>query len=371
MSINIEEQYADKSLYFKIKNIRIDKYFFRTPIKATVPSKYIDIKSIYEMYRRLDANNIRKMWEDSNIISSFQHKVKSKSLRYLPEDALPIFFIEYKTPKIPSDKELELMFRIQEPIFYSRFYVIPILGGFKKLDNLGDDLVNYYKRAVELLESFTPKPIMISIRIDFSLAQIKLLLNSVDMDALCIDFRNRVPTSTILQMAHINHYLREKEHEILLYSINLRAGLKNKESDVIPAKDILSYALGIDVLGKYHLRPPGIRDFGNKPAPPRMFYRKDYGYYYVHSPEIVERIYDRESRIPIEFLMKGSPDVYKFYNDESIQREMEYVKKRIDEGTDAYDVFSSKGNIQKQIKNIAQRKRKGIPETLEKYILGG
>lgn len=366
-SLPVVQKYVDDNTFFKMKDLRIYGKVVRTPLKATTPG-YLRIKTFYEIYKKVTSENLQKMIEDdTSYIESFQHKLKYYT-KNLTDESIPILFISYdnKEKVIPSEKELERIFLIQSPWEYSSFYVLPLLAG--KIANVKEEkIVSDVRNAFEILESFTLKPRFLTIRIDMNLLLIGKLIKKFDFDGICIDFKNRVPTSILLQMIQINRYIKEEMKDVILYGINLRPGLKKKENPVIPAKDVLSYALGVDILGNNHMPPPPVRDFANN-VPSRIFNRKDYGYYYVVSDDVLDFVYERDSIIPIELLKSGSKEAYKYYNDEAIYKEMEYIKKRVDEGDEPYEIFSQKTQIKDPLKNIAKEKKKGKTTMLEDFL---
>jgi hypothetical protein len=100
---------------------------------------------------------------------------------------------------------------------------------------------------------------------------------------ICVDFNG---SNAISQYAFVSKIVREslqieKEYDepCVRYAINLKYGKATKKEPIVPAKDIVIFAMGFHIFGSNHKRIARLSGVGNYDLMTKIFNRDDYGYY--------------------------------------------------------------------------------------------
>jgi len=131
------------------------------------------------------------------------------------------------------------------------------------------------------------------------------------LNAFYVDFEARNPTTFKQNLLPVFRTLTQHDMagKSFVYAHNVDAGRIIKASDVVNAKDILSFGFGFDAMGRRHKgrrMPTHVRQRLNTlPNRLRLFSKNDYGYYRILNPTKIREIYPSDSSIPINKLSRG------------------------------------------------------------------
>ncbi len=188
----------------------------------------------------------------------------------------------------------ELEFLSDTAHAFSDFVVVPLEKDLHKTaKGVGSrELAAYQKfvrQFVAEVEKLNGKPFMAMVpSLPWQLTRdLTTMYLDLGMQAFCFDFAGRTPSST--EARNIRPFLKELrergiEEEALMYALNANTGRAGKSGDpnLAPAKDILAFGFGFDVLGMKHLAlkgPPEMYDAMAKKGPQvRLFDKDAYGY---------------------------------------------------------------------------------------------
>jgi len=289
---NIDDETLYESKHIALKDVEI-----RTPSKSLDLSKFIGplkppetIRGINEVYRRLSPDAVRSIMSNPSD-RSFDSKINSQ-LNKAKDAEINLFFFEYLSPQLPAGQELEF---ICDTIHsYSDVVTIPKIYHMEQQIAQQPGYFDAYKKFVNdfiaEIETLNNKSIM-GMFPPITWIQFKELANfylDKGITTFCIDFNGRTPTT--IEKRNIRPFLKEiknrgLEEEHLVYGLNANAGKIAKETGVVPAKDIISFGFGVDILGLKHLALKGPQEMyermkeakkGKKVM--RVFDREDYVY---------------------------------------------------------------------------------------------
>ena len=101
--------------------------------------------------------------------------------------------------------------------------------------------------------------------------------------------------------------------------LNLNYGRGARVADVVPAKDVLAFALGINSIGEKHKRPNATKEYWDnlKISPEnrfRLFDKSNYGYRKVTSIREISTFYPLDSELQINVFRNSHIDKSKIQN---------------------------------------------------------
>lgn len=245
-------------------------------------------------------------------------------------------FVEWVGDNYPNNETIKLMATIA--YCYSDVIPIPIITNLrKKFENNPSEIKLYLNFLDEICNEINiknEKPIMgiipnltfplIKSIMDFYVKKEKELKHEVRF--FYFDFDGVYPESASLNIENVLRRLKEEEilNESFIHSLNANMGKMSQKKDVIPTKDIMSFAYRFGSLGKYKapnfippLPPLGKGDEDQKKMVQnrlRIFRKEDYGCYKVTTSDALEEVYPEDSSIPLEKLyssLKGKKIDYK------------------------------------------------------------
>lgn len=317
-----------------------------------------------EIYKSFDNVTIDKIRQNTEL--SRKKNNDFKKLYNNGSDLPTISFIDYKNKTndlaFPTDDEIDLLTNFA----YTYSDITPIPAVSKCATNINlktfDSFLDYLKRSIESIEVWNNKPIMGYIPFVASLFLEVIVELYIDngINAFYLDF-NRKGFSDLTAITSIKKKLGllgyAENH--LIHFINMDYGKMNKEAQILPARDFLGFAHGLDSMGDVHR----VKFGKNKPKTPspstpekfRVFNRDGYGYYRIDMGELggisvyPEGAMYSSADILSQTVKKKQRNMLKLVNFQEQKEECDLLQLIVnEEEKHSYDYFDSKKFIDKK-----------------------
>lgn len=274
-------------------------------------------KGLNEIYRRLETKNYplkgiifnRKRQDD------FNSKIQTEYNRTNSSKEMTLCILEYAGVKYPLGRELE--FILDTAYFFSDVVPLPT---FPKITANIDDKSKFdqYQIFLEAVIHFLKsnkhdKPVMgVVPRLAYAfVADLMEFYIDKGINAFYVDFEARNPTTFKQNLLPIFRTLAQ--HDMtdgsFIYAHNIDAGRIVRASDIVNAKDILSFGFGFDAMGRRHKNrkmPKEVRQqIDTRSNRLRLFNKDDYGYYRILNQRKIKEIYPSDSSIPSRIFSRG------------------------------------------------------------------
>ena len=392
--IDFRKVTPDEESLYVTKELRINGKKIITPIKSLNLSKsnsnlqFNDkTRGINEIYKRFSLNKSTKKNSIYNLLSipdkltKFNYELNSLVRKTNHDSEINICFMEYDGVKYPEKKSLDFM--VDTAYEYSDITPLPIIP--KIPERIGSDerefikYTNFLTESIETIETLNNQPIIgIVPPVQFFINDIVEFYAKKEIDAFVFDCDGKTPMSL---HQTIRGFMRSlKQHDLLensfIHLINANQGRFNKDSNVVGAKDILSFGLGFDSMGEKHKPLKGPKEFFDKlknreDNKLRLFNKEDYGYYKLSASEIGD-IYPIDSIISTKDFENEQTDVrnlQKSFNLEQVGLEAIRLRSVIDD-QESLKYLSNKSQVKKEdFKKIAKMKKfVSTQSSLSKYL---
>lgn len=312
----------DETLYITKRLTLGDKTFF-TPIVSLELRQITQneqlasaTKGLNEIYRQVGTEKtpLRKIIFDRKIQDKFTYRLRTD---YKKGDKKEFTFciFECADTKYPLGRELE--FIIDMAYSYSDIVPLPTLPNITTEIRSESDFAKFQVFLEEIIhilqDNKNEKPILGLIpRLAYGfMADLVEFYISKGINTFYVDLEARNPVTFRDDLIPI--YRTLKRHEMIensfIYAHNVDAGRIGKKSDVVNAKDILSFGFGFDAMGRRHKRrlfPEKVRKkIDTSSNKLRLFNKEDYGYHRISNPSKIREMYPMDSSIPITALSRG------------------------------------------------------------------
>lgn len=371
--------FADDSFY-KTQRVVIGGKSVFTPIKAIDLNKSRPdvglnklVRGINEVYTMFNPERVKNILT-TDLEQRVNNDVEQKYRKFGTSEEMNLCFAEFECDKFPTKEELEYLTNFS--YVHSDITPLPLLPKIARnitSDNIGQ-YTKFIKGAVGTIEELNNRPIMGIIPMPVPSAYMSMVVETYldsGITAFCLDFQGSTVNSSKTKIRALVKAMKKEDllEKSFIYSLNLGAGKLPKEKEVVPAKDILSFGCGFDVIGGQHIRKklsPEVRAkilaarqmFVNSL---RLFNKKDYGYYRATKKETVEQVYPSDSSIPLERLKKigSNQGIDKLFNQEQQGFEAVNLRTVIREEHNLLKYLGKKENVEKgDIKMLESIKKK-------------
>ena len=278
LSRTIEVSIGAKTIVTPKRVLAISKY--KHYDESSLKNK--DVKGFVEIYRRIDYKALHKIIGERIYESRFNYELSS--LLKKAENDITIGFIEYDTGgRRPDKSEVEhLVHLFNNPLL--DILALPIMPKMPC-----DEYIRFLDEFIDIYQSISFRAILVPIIPHYASPDIIKLFefyvkkDQISKNFICVDFNGSNPIS---QYSFVSEVIREsqkfeKEYgaPCVRYGINVKYGKATKKQDVVPAKDIMIFAMGFNLFGANHKVIPIIGDIGKYELGTKAFNRNDYGYY--------------------------------------------------------------------------------------------
>jgi hypothetical protein len=336
---------VDERTFYGVKKVNIRGKSIETPKKTVNLENLREDIGIHaeffgEIYKPFDKERIESLIMDEEKQVKFNYDMNKRVKKAQLFSVEMMIFIPGLGYLNPSENELTFIIATQKQ--YSDFYVVPTVERLNKLMKSGSfsiqDYINLIKDYLSLLEGYPEKAVMGMVPINIPYQFIGDLMSfylDKGIESFCIDVGGRVALSLAQQIIEVQRALLKNKIDVFIHATNINIGRAKKGSNVITAKDVLSFGLGFDSIGDNHLRPY-IRDAIKNPVINLRLFDKDaYGYHKIQEASEIMEIYPVDSGVKPEYLLDDS--LYRrrkaqtTFNYEQIGMETERLRRVMDE----------------------------------------
>jgi len=377
----------DDASFYRSLSVSIRGVDLTTPVKAVNlarvdPELRINASPIGEVYRALDREDVESLVVDVARQSMLRRELAWK-LGKADRLGLPavVLFFALKAPKI-SETALTFLLGLQYELTRSRpsFFALPNIervGVLLERKELSfEDYKSFIDKALRCLEETLPN-VSLLVPIPLSLPPIFIedLVRSYlrrGVDAFYLDFEGRTWRGLSVNLVWLHQTLRREGSVALLYAINLGPGMPLRKEAVIPALDLLSLGVGVDILGDNHLPPRVPADVLAEMGGLRLLNKEDYGYYKPLNVRELSAIYPSDSLVPLDRLLSSHQVIRKraqsLFNAEQAYLEMRKVQGLLREGESVVGYLKEKKYVITYLEEVLGVKKRSRSFTIADFL---
>jgi len=311
----------DETLYGS-KEVSLEEKRILTPI-VSVDTRLITrkdqlataTKGLNEIYRKFDSDSLKETVFNRNRQEEFNYRVETERNKIDPSKEMTICILEYIGNNYPLGRELE--FILDTAYIFSDIVPVPTLPKITETiseESKFDHYQIYLKEMIRFLRGNSKeKPIMgVVPRLAYGfVANLMEFYIEEGINAFYVDFEARNPTTFKQNLFPVFRALTQ--HDMIdnsfIYAHNVDAGRFVKASEVVDAKDILSFGFGFDAIGRRHKEKKMPKEYWQKlntlPNKLRLFNKNDYGYYRIVNSHRIREMYPSDSSFPINTFSRG------------------------------------------------------------------
>jgi len=356
--LEIKDFKIGESVYYKSMKIATHGREATTPVKAVDLSKIrakigfdrenLGINEIHkpayakdQIYSsgakagKIRIHSIKRMNDDPKLQEQFESQLiflKNKAR----EKDITMCILDYHGDHYPNEDEIQ--FLADMSYVYSDLVPFPVISNTKTITSQEEfsQYLAFLKRYLEILNALNDRPI-IGIIPKIGRTYMDSLFNFYhdnDINAFYFDFECKQPLKL---HANITKFLRKlKEEDMIeksfLHSTNLYSGRFLVSDYVINAKDILSFGLGFDSMGRNMRKPPPVGVIEKIPPQQerrfRLFNKDDYGYYQL-KPEKIKDIFPKDTKIQLDDFLNTHISKYDLQHSFNMEQQgLESIKLR-------------------------------------------
>lgn len=350
------------SIEIEIKPIEVDsdslyrtqKVRFNSEKKIITPAKSIPLdrlklanhlnpnsRQLNEIFKRFDAKQIKLANEDNSKSHDLEVWFNSQKSK-VEEETVTFCFIDFNEKRIPTDEEIEFMTDIE--YCNSDITTIPFINHInkpKQSEISYEAYKTYVGSAIEIIEQLNKKAIMgvIPKLAPKNVADLLDFYRNKGINSFAIDLDGSNPISANLRIFKVLKVLKKMNLLDNSYLHGHNVGMRvNKMADVIPAKDILCFGLGLNSLGEKRKIFIPNRVFMeyiklNPLNKYRLFDKKNYGYWKEVSHENIKEMLPEDCSLDRSLFNNLSQRDYlqRIFNAEQLALEAHQLRNIINE----------------------------------------
>lgn len=298
-----EIKLRDATLETPVASVERKKVTSSLPISA-------DIQGVNEIWRTVKKDDIEGYRTDPAAQSKLNRALDPPYRKGQGAGDVNILFLQCDTPNLTEE---EVGFVADTAHAYSDIVPVPLVERLtKRIEEHGRDYFGAYtalvEGALEDIETLNNKPLMGALPVLPPALMTQLLDIYLDrgIRAFVVDFQGRTPSaSEERNLRPVMKRLKDEglEEDVILYALNANTGRSSGDlgEGVSPAKDILSFGFGFDVLGRKHLGMYGPKELFEKLAaqdqPEVRLFSKDQYTYRKTTPDGIPGIYPDDATL--------------------------------------------------------------------------
>lgn len=307
------------------QEVNISGQWIRTPVKCLEPkplfreTRITAEPTLVELYRTFKEDSLNRFLMDKRYEVSIARTCGNQRKR-VGADKPTLTILKYVEPHYPSEAGMRALTRASWA--FSDIVPVPAVPKCARgvtMSNAGQ-FFDYVERALGLLQMSNNKPIMgyVPILNQLHIEQLVEYYLSQGINSYYLDFDGTTLTVQAVSIRTIKETLARQgyEEDHFLHFVNARYGTNATGStNVIPAKDIIGFGLGLDSFGGMHVpprRPPEYYEWLRSQRPIeqqgiRVFDKEGYGYHRAFTSDLdrVRRFYPTDSSIPFDSIDFG------------------------------------------------------------------
>ena len=376
----------DQDLQYRCQTVRANGKTLVTPAKATDPAKtrpgeLVNPKAefVNEMHAVVSQASLDDALAGGGAL---ERLLRSKRGRFQdPGGRVNMCFLEVRTDGIPSQKEIE--FATGQAHAHSDITPLPMLSGFalRVTDAEGPQgrsaripsgakfarVVKYLRGSIMAAEQLGKKSVMGYVP-DCRLYYEDLVKLYLDCGVNAFYFDAHLASPLALE-ASLRAFTGELDkngmlEDSLVHMINPGRGMAEGDAAEIPARDVLGFGLGVDVLGERHMRrPPGPgmaegarRDPGNRHG---IFDKDSYGYLRAGDAVGVRACYPADSWVDMARIIAGGgrpdPRIQNAFNSVQLALEGARLRRRLARSEGVLEYVGGKRSVPEAYVKILKR----------------
>lgn len=376
---NIRTLEVDSNSIYRTQRIKLSSTKCVTTPTKTIPLDRIKLKNtlnpesrqLNEIFKRFTADKIQKANEDTYEYNKLETWFNSQNNKKINKDST-FCIIDFNEMRLPTDDEIEFMADIA--YCNSDITTIPTINHFntpKQTEIDYDNFKKYLSNSIETIEQFNNKPIM-GIIPKLAPKKVEDLMNfyyTNGINSFLIDLAGSNPISSSMRIFKVLKNLNKMKILENCYLHGHNVGMRvNKTTDVIPAKDILGFGVGLSSLGeKRNIFKPN-RNFiefikTNPMNKFRLFNKNDYGYWKGVSVDELNKICPKDCSLDLKDFNNPTQmsHLQKVFNVEQLALESHNLKNIITEDADkSLDYIKNKKHIVKDDVSLLEKGKKKI-----------
>ena len=344
---------SDKSIITPTKTIPLDRLKSNHPLNNNATH-------LNELFKRFSASQIKEAEEDADKLKLLENHL-NRQKNIIKNDKPTYCFFDFNEARLPTDEETEFLTDLA--YCNSDITTIPTISQFKDSKDSTikyEDYKKYLESAIESIEQLNHKPIMGVIpRLSRkNTGDLLGFYNNKGINTFALDLGGSNPISSRTTIFKVLKTLNKMKILDESYIHGHNVGMRvNKITEVIPAKDVLGFGLGLNSLGEKRTEFKPNRAFisfiqTNPLNKFRLFNKTDYGYWKAISSEELEKVYPTDSSIPVSVFKQtfSNPTQYNYiqkaFNFEQLALEAHHIKEIISEDSEkTLEYITKKKNI--------------------------
>ncbi|MFH1972666.1 MAG: hypothetical protein ABIJ18_04275 [archaeon] len=360
---------------------RVQKIKFSSSKHITTPTKTIPLdrlrlkdslntksRQLNEIFKRFTSEKIKEANEDNDKFTKIESEFNS-NMNKVQENDSTFCFLDFAENIFPTSEEIEFMIDIA--YCNSDITTIPTISQIKIKEENFSDFLNYLNNAIETIEQLNNKPIMGMIP-SVAPKKVEDLLNLYEekgINSFLLDLDGKNPITARMRIFRILKILNKKKLLDSSYIHGHNVGMRvAKIVDVIPAKDILGFGLGLNSLGEkrkiFHPNKAFLNYIKTNPENKfRLFNKEDYGYWKGLASKELDKIWPEDSSFEtISFKeAKTSGYLQKAFNVEQLALASHKLREIVNEEPNkTLDFIKNKKYVKKEDIKIIENVKKKI-----------
>ncbi len=274
---------------------------------------------LFESFSKYGASTVNNRMHDP--AKQQEHTYDLNGLRALAGDAPLLAFEEFNEVEYPTNQQLQYIIRtshavsdiVTVPLVSRLTDKLPPAGGYERYEA-------FVKRALATIDTYNRKPVMgvVPLRLPFTgFEPLLKLYHKNGIGALCLDFAGSSPSTVRINLEQVLFSLASLGilQETYLHAINVNPGRPKARQPVSPDRSIVSFGYDVDSYGDLHRVRTKMEGPPPKPAPVRLFSRRDYGDHVVEAGGDLRAV--RPERTGVDLAQAcESKDLAKLFNSE-------------------------------------------------------
>lgn len=349
-TVNIDSNSLYRTQRIKFSSVKT----LTTPTKS-IPLDILNLRlhtlnpksiKLNEIFKRLNAEQIKEANENSTKYQQLENWFNAGTNK-IKDGTVTFCFLDFDEKRVPTTEEIEFMTTLA--YCNSDITTIPTISHFnmiKQSEITYDSYKNYLNSAIGIIEQLNKKPIM-GVIPKVAPKQIEDLFDFYQkkgINSFSLDLAGSNPIRASLRIFRILKTLNKMKLLDQTYLHGHNVGMRvNKIADVIPAKDILGFGLGLNSLGEKHTKFTPNRSFieyvkTNPQNKFRLFDKENYGYWKDVSTTQLSQMWPNDSGLNMQ--MFRSPTratnlkLQKIFNAEQLALESHHLGAILNEETD-------------------------------------